>query len=57
MTAESKLKDLSGDSCSWPGSVLAPGDAPGAPDRPGTRFRQPFGAVPVVLSLGYPATV
>jgi flagellum-specific peptidoglycan hydrolase FlgJ len=32
-------------------------DAPGAPDRPGTRFRQPFGAVPVVLSLGYPATV
>ena len=35
----------------WP-----PIDA-GAPDRPGTRFRQPFGAVPVVLSLGYPATV
>ena len=32
-------------------------DAPGAPDRPGTRFRQPFGAVPVVLGLGYPATV
>jgi flagellum-specific peptidoglycan hydrolase FlgJ len=32
-------------------------DDPGAPDRPGTRFRQPFGAVPVVLSLGYPATV
>ena len=29
----------------------------GAPDRPGARFRQPFGAVPVVLSLGYPATV
>jgi flagellum-specific peptidoglycan hydrolase FlgJ len=27
------------------------------PDRPGARFRQPFGAVPVVLSLGYPATV
>jgi len=27
------------------------------PDRPGTRFRQPFGAVPVLLSLGYPATV
>ena len=26
-----------------------------APDKPGTRFRQPFGAVPVVLSLGYPA--
>jgi flagellum-specific peptidoglycan hydrolase FlgJ len=36
----------------WP-----PIDDPGAPDRPGTRFRQPFGAVPVVLSLGYPATV
>jgi flagellum-specific peptidoglycan hydrolase FlgJ len=36
----------------WP-----PIDAPGVPDRPGTRFRQPFGAVPVVLSLGYPATV
>jgi flagellum-specific peptidoglycan hydrolase FlgJ len=32
-------------------------NAPGAPDRPGSRFRQPFGAVPVVLSLGYPATV
>jgi flagellum-specific peptidoglycan hydrolase FlgJ len=31
-------------------------DAPGAPDRPGSRFRGPFGAVPVVLSLGYPAT-
>jgi hypothetical protein len=26
-----------------------------APDRPGARFREPFGAVPVVLSLGYPA--
>jgi flagellum-specific peptidoglycan hydrolase FlgJ len=36
----------------WP-----PIDDPCAPDRPGTRFRQPFGAVPVVLSLGYPATV
>jgi hypothetical protein len=36
----------------WP-----PIDDPGAPDRPGSRFRQPFGAVPVVLSLGYPATV
>ena len=36
----------------WP-----PIDAPGAPDRPGTRFPQTFGAVPVVLSLGYPATV
>ena len=32
-------------------------DAPGAPDRPGARFRAPFGAVPVVLSLDYPATV
>jgi hypothetical protein len=29
---------------------------PGAPDKPGARFRMPFGAVPVVLSLGYPAT-
>jgi hypothetical protein len=36
----------------WP-----PINDPGAPDRPGARFRQPFGAVPVVLSLGYPATV
>ncbi len=36
----------------WP-----PISGPDAPDRPGTRFRQPFGAVPVVLSLGYPATV
>jgi hypothetical protein len=26
-----------------------------APDKPGTRFRQSFGAVPVVLSLDYPA--
>jgi flagellum-specific peptidoglycan hydrolase FlgJ len=26
-----------------------------APDKPGTRFRIPFGAVPVVLCLGYPA--
>jgi len=26
-----------------------------APDKPGTRFRPPFGAVPVVLSLGYRA--
>ena len=32
-------------------------DAPDAPDRPGGRFREPFGAVPVVLSLDYPATV
>ena len=30
-------------------------DAPYAPDKPGTRFRMPFGAVPVVLSLGYRA--
>jgi flagellum-specific peptidoglycan hydrolase FlgJ len=36
----------------WP-----PVNDPGAPDRAGARFRQPFGAVPVVLSLGYPATV
>ena len=28
---------------------------PNAPDRPGSRFRSAFGAVPVVLSLGYPA--
>jgi hypothetical protein len=28
---------------------------PDAPDKPGTRFRMPFGAVPVVLSLGYRA--
>jgi flagellum-specific peptidoglycan hydrolase FlgJ len=26
-----------------------------APDKPGTRFRLPFGAVPTVLCLGYPA--
>ncbi len=32
-------------------------DEPDAPDRPGARFRESFGAVPVVLSLGYPATV
>ena len=36
----------------WP-----PINDPDIPDRPGTRFRQPFGAVPVLLSLGYPATV
>ncbi|MGO9778915.1 MAG: glucosaminidase domain-containing protein [Streptosporangiaceae bacterium] len=30
---------------------------PHAPDRPGAKFRRPFGAVPVVLSLDYPATV
>jgi flagellum-specific peptidoglycan hydrolase FlgJ len=27
------------------------------PDKPGSKFRQPFGAVPVLLSLKYPATV
>jgi Mannosyl-glycoprotein endo-beta-N-acetylglucosaminidase len=32
-------------------------DEPYAPDKPGTRFRMPFGAVPVVLSLGYRAVV
>jgi Mannosyl-glycoprotein endo-beta-N-acetylglucosaminidase len=31
-------------------------DDPNAPDKPGTRFRMPFGAVPVVLCLEYPAT-
>jgi flagellum-specific peptidoglycan hydrolase FlgJ len=36
----------------WP-----PINDPDTPDRPGARFRQPFGAVPVVLSLGYPAAV
>ncbi len=30
---------------------------PYAPDKPGARFRMPFGAVPVVLSLGYRAVV
>ena len=30
-------------------------DAPYAPDKPGARFRLPFGAVPIVLSLGYRA--
>jgi flagellum-specific peptidoglycan hydrolase FlgJ len=29
---------------------------PNAPDKPGSRFRAPFGAVPLVLSLDYPAT-
>jgi flagellum-specific peptidoglycan hydrolase FlgJ len=28
---------------------------PDAPDKPGARFRMPFGAVPVVLNLNYPA--
>jgi flagellum-specific peptidoglycan hydrolase FlgJ len=32
-------------------------DEPNTPDKPGGRFRGPFGAVPVVLSLEYPATV
>jgi flagellum-specific peptidoglycan hydrolase FlgJ len=32
-------------------------DEPNAPDKPGGRFRMPFGAVPVVLALNYPATV
>jgi hypothetical protein len=32
-------------------------DEAGAPDKPGTRFRMPFGAVPIVLSLDYRATV
>jgi hypothetical protein len=27
-----------------------------APDKPGGRFRNPFGAVPIVLALHYPAT-
>jgi flagellum-specific peptidoglycan hydrolase FlgJ len=31
-------------------------DEPNTPDKPGGRFRGPFGAVPVVLSLDYPAT-
>jgi len=31
-------------------------DEPHAPDKPGSRFRMPFGAVPVVLGLSYPAT-
>jgi hypothetical protein len=31
-------------------------DNPRAPDKPGARFHQPFGAVPLVLSLSYPAT-
>ena len=29
---------------------------PEAPDRPGTKFHRPFGALPIVLSLDYPAT-
>jgi hypothetical protein len=31
-------------------------DDPEAPDKPGARFHGPFGAVPIVLSLDYPAT-
>jgi hypothetical protein len=30
---------------------------PDAPDKPGAKFRMTFGAVPVLLSLNYPATV
>jgi hypothetical protein len=30
---------------------------PDAPDKPGSKFRSPFGAVPVLLSLSYPALV
>jgi flagellum-specific peptidoglycan hydrolase FlgJ len=30
-------------------------DDPNTPDKPGARFHRPFGAVPVVLSLNYPA--
>jgi len=30
---------------------------PNTPDKPGRRFRMPFGAVPIVLGLNYPATV
>jgi len=29
---------------------------PNTPDKPGGRFRMPFGAVPIVLALNYPAT-
>jgi hypothetical protein len=32
-------------------------DAAGTGDRPGSRFRRPFGGVPIVLGLDYPATV
>lgn len=30
-------------------------DEPNVPDKPGRRFHRPFGAVPIVLSLDYPA--
>jgi hypothetical protein len=36
----------------WP-----PVNDPAAPDKPGGKFRMPFGAIPVVLTLHYPATV
>jgi hypothetical protein len=39
-----------GTRCPW-----SAGPGPGA--RPGSRFRRPFGAVPIVLGLDYPATV
>ena len=32
-------------------------DDPNAPDKPGARFRMPFGALPIILGLHYPATV
>ncbi len=32
-------------------------DEPNAPDKPGARFHMPFGTVPIVLLLHYPATV
>jgi hypothetical protein len=32
-------------------------DEPLAPDKPGGRFHQPFGAVPIVLGLDYPAVI
>jgi flagellum-specific peptidoglycan hydrolase FlgJ len=32
-------------------------DDPNTPDKPGGRFRKPFGAVPIVLGLEYPAAV
>jgi hypothetical protein len=35
----------------WPRIPEAP-----APDKPGGRFRRPFGALPIVLGLHYPAT-
>ena len=36
----------------WPRIAAA-----GTGDRPGSRYRRPFGAVPIVLGLDYPATV